>query len=700
MEITNNLPYKLTTDNIKFPSYNNPELEKQLLEPVNEEVLINDFNILYSKQNDLLLSYSDLIKSNINLINEISLSYEKRTYDYILLIKSVKYLTNILMNKNSSSVKEDEINIDNLFNDDEFKNLIDNQYKINKDKNSILKKISPIIEHGKLIKESNHKFGIIFMDACVKYLIDFITRLKNQLVKFSSIQNFNNTQTEEEKLKNHIELFELLKLLEKLDTVDLALNNSFYIDENDINNIPEENEEWNKIKKNYCRVIPKNEKLVIETFQKLIVANDTGQALLYNSFTTNSNFRNIVNVIKTGIKFKFNHTKAIYEAKKMQISPSNDWMLKALNISRTKIIKKINESSFPKIAFHKKLYLKKEYPEITRDYILNLLNFIYKNEQKKNDIKFDKINQNNNLPLYLEKIEKNNKKNYISTRLFHSSKITFEIERKNPNKFLFFFPTIPEENKTKNSIIIHIHGGGFIATTTFFHEKYLRNWVNTLNIPIIGINYSLSPEYKYPKGLDDCFQSYMWIINHMESNFNMKIDNIILSGDSAGGNLVLALTFLLIAINKYEKINIRLPDLVLAEYPCCDTSIKNMSFSMLISLQDPLLHDKLLKYCNECYRNDYLIENDPFLNPVKANDILIKDLPRTRFFLGTLDPLRDDSIRLIYKISKFDDLNVKSYEFKGYGHGFYALESDILKTNPQLILYKEINEFINERNKK
>ena len=249
MEITNNLPYKLTTDNIKFPSYNNPELEKQLLEPVNEEVLINDFNILYSKQNDLLLSYSDLIKSNINLINEISLSYEKRTYDYILLIKSVKYLTNILMNKNSSSVKEDEINIDNLFNDDEFKNLIDNQYKINKDKNSILKKISTIIEHGKLIKESNHKFGIIFMDACVKYLIDFITRLKNQLVKFSSIQNFNNTQTEEEKLKNHIELFELLKLLEKLDTVDLALNNSFYIDENDINNIPEENEEWKKIKK-------------------------------------------------------------------------------------------------------------------------------------------------------------------------------------------------------------------------------------------------------------------------------------------------------------------------------------------------------------------------------------------------------------------------------------------------------------------
>ena len=332
-----------------------------------------------------------------------------------------------------------------------------------------------------------------------------------------------------------------------------------------------------KIKKNYFRVIPKNEKLVIETFEKLIDANDKGQALLYTSFTTNSNFRKIVNVITNGIKFRFNHIKAVYEAKKMQISPSNDWKLKALNISSTKIIKKYNVTSFPKIAFHKKLYLKKEYPEITRDYILQLWNFIYKNEEKTNDIKFDKIKENNNLPLYLEKIEKNNKKNYISTHLFHSSKISFKNEKKNQKKNFFFKPTTPEKNKTKNSIIIHIHGGVFIATTTFFHEKYLRNWVNTLNIPIIGINYSLSPEYKYPKGLGDCFQSNMWIINHMENTFNMKIDNIILSDDSAGGHLVLALTFLLLAINKYEKINIRLPDLVLAEYPCCDTSIRNMS---------------------------------------------------------------------------------------------------------------------------
>ncbi len=48
----------------------------------------------------------------------------------------------------------------------------------------------------------------------------------------------------------------------------------------------------------------------------------------------------------------------------------------------------------------------------------------------------------------------------------------------------------------------------------------------------------------------------------MEEIFDMKINNIILSGDSAGGNLVLALNYLLITINKYENLNIKLSDLI------------------------------------------------------------------------------------------------------------------------------------------
>ena len=702
MDINEEIPYELTTENIKIPYFNNPDFEKLLMKPINQEIFIDDLNTLYTKQEELLSLYSNLIKSNRNGINEYCLTYNKNTYDYILLMKSIKLLTSVIRNKISPLIKEDEdINLEKIFGDGEYNNIIKEQYKNEEKKDYIIKIISVIIEHSKNIKQSNHKCGIIFMDICVKYLIVFIDIIKNQIEKFSEIKNFNMLKQDEEiKLKNHIILLELIKNLEKLDTVDLVLNNGFYIDENDINNIPEESEEYNKMKKKYFRVIPKNEKEIVETYHKLMNDNEKIQAVLYKSFTSNSNFTNFFNVISNAISSKFNEIKAEYEAKKMQISNDNSWMLNVLNFSKTKFMKKISELNFPSISFRKKLYLKREYPEITIDYINELLNFIYKGITKKTNKKFELIpNKETQNELYFEKITKENKKYYVSTRLIHSSKITFTEEKKNPPKYFYFFQSKPEENKTKNTILIHLHGGGFIATSTFNHEKYLRKWSNELKIPIIGIDYGLSPQNKYPKGLNDCFQGYMWIINHMEEIFDMKINNIILSGDSAGGNLVLALNYLLIAINKYENLNIKLPDLILAEYPCCDTSIKNMSISMIIALQDPMLNDKMLKYCNECYRDNYDNENDPFLNPSKANEMLIKEMNKTIFFLGTFDPLRDDSVRLVYKISKFDDIDIKCYEFKGYGHGFYGLDSEILRKNPEIILFKEVKEFLEERNK-
>ena len=78
----------------------------------------------------------------------------------------------------------------------------------------------------------------------------------------------------------------------------------------------------------------------------------------------------------------------------------------------------------------------------------------------------------------------------------------------------------------------------------------------------------------------------------------------------------------------------------------------------------------MLKYCNECYRDNYDNENYPFLNPSKANEILIKEMNKTIFFLGTFDPLRDDIVRLVYKISKFNILISNVMNLKDIEMGF------------------------------
>ena len=43
-------------------------------------------------------------------------------------------------------------------------------------------------------------------------------------------------------------------------------------------------------------------------------------------------------------------------------------------------------------------------------------------------------------------------------------------------------------------IVIHIHGGGFMAMSSTYHETYLRFFANELERPIFSIDYRLAPQ--------------------------------------------------------------------------------------------------------------------------------------------------------------------------------------------------------------
>jgi len=255
---------------------------------------------------------------------------------------------------------------------------------------------------------------------------------------------------------------------------------------------------------------------------------------------------------------------------------------------------------------------------------------------------------------------------------------------------------LPIVNNIRDTILIHIHGGAFIGSSTFTHENYLRKWCNKLNIPIIGIDYGLSPENKYPIALNDVFQGYNWILNHAKEEFNINFKNIILSGDSAGGNLVIALLYLIITINLYEGTKIQIPNLVFLEYPTTYLGKDNITNSLLFSLNEDLITSNFLQFARDSYGGDYLNFNDPFFSVIKANEKIIKHLPKIRFLFGGKDPLRDDSIRTIYDICQFDNCNidVKGYELIHFGHGFNASDTEILRKYASDFVYAEIEELI------
>jgi acetyl esterase/lipase len=498
-----------------------------------------------------------------------------------------------------------------------------------------------------------------------------------------------------------------MSMLKILETSYLMLHNAYLIDKNDLYNYDEDSDEWKGIKKVMCRVNTKNK-------DKIEQINRDAQKQFQKStifFTKAINLDSylITNVIKMAgfaIKFKLNSDENLmeFESKESTFNSNKLFILDFIELSNIKLFKKIRERAYPKIELREKIYMRKDYPEITLEYIKTLLMKIYGNEiitknfgdaKQKERIILDE-NKRKNFPLWAQKLNKEDKPYFVSTRLINSYEFKNFGMKKIKTSFFGLIETRYNkvESQPINAIILFIHGGGFLRFKHFFHEGYLRELCNKLNIPILGIDYAAAPEHPYPEGLNDCFQMYMWMLDNCEKELGFKPEKIILVGDSSGGNLALALTFLIIAMNEYENKNIRLPDIILPIYPCCHTGIRNMNLTLAGSFEDLMLNIKALHYINSVYRGYYPNELDPFLNPVEVSENLLKKLPPSIFMTGTHDPLRDDTIRLIRKICNIPGMSVKNYEFTNYQHGFLGNENNMISGPPKEIFCKEINEFL------
>ncbi|XP_052568396.1 hormone-sensitive lipase isoform X3 [Peromyscus californicus insignis] len=151
----------------------------------------------------------------------------------------------------------------------------------------------------------------------------------------------------------------------------------------------------------------------------------------------------------------------------------------------------------------------------------------------------------------------------------------------------------PQQAPRSRALVVHIHGGGFVAQTSKSHEPYLKNWAQELGVPIISIDYSLAPEAPFPRALEECFYAYCWAVKHCDL-LGSTGERICLAGDSAGGNLCITVSL------RAAAYGVRVPDGIMAAYPVT-TLQPSASPSRLLSLMDPLLPLSVLSKCVSAY---------------------------------------------------------------------------------------------------
>ena len=704
--------YTITNENIKFPVF----IDKSLVpnfkkEKITKETLFQDINKIIEILDAILNQIFEMIQKNLNNFKALCDEYNLNSFDFFIIFRLIKEF--VLLLKLKLEQKDEKefklISFDDFFKNAQYKDIINNQYKITDTKYETVKsKIDNYVNLMKEVLESKHECGIKFMSYVLKYYYSVLIKAQNQINAFIKIKFVSQNDNSKQYHKNMINYFDLIAIFKVFETSNILFSNSFFVDKEDLYNYEEDSEEWAKMKKIVYRIHAKNkdeiEKLNIEGQQKL-----EKMTIFFNK-AINFDSYFITNVFKSAgyyLKFKFNSDENLMEFESKQsmlLNPNKIIFLDFMKLGDIKMFKTIREKSYPKITVREKIYMKKEYPEISLDYIKQLLIKIYGKEiieknfgntKQKERIILDKT-LIKNFPKWSQKVPKEYKPYYVSSRLLNSFNFKNFGMKNYQSSFFGLFQTKIEKKEAEKvrGIIIFLHGGGFMKMKNFFHENYLRDIVNQVNIPLIGFDYAAAPEHPYPEGLNDCFQGYMWILENCEKELGFKPEKIILAGDSSGGNFILALTFLLISMNIYENKNIRLPDLLIPLYPACHTGIKNMSLSLASSFEDHMLNIKSLLFINKVYRDYYPNDLDPFLNPSEVTEEILKHLPKTTIISATNDPLRDDTIRLMRKISKIPDLDVKDYELENYQHGFMGPDDLNISGLPRKLFSKIINEFL------
>ncbi|MCJ2178401.1 alpha/beta hydrolase [Novosphingobium album (ex Hu et al. 2023)] len=88
-------------------------------------------------------------------------------------------------------------------------------------------------------------------------------------------------------------------------------------------------------------------------------------------------------------------------------------------------------------------------------------------------------------------------------------------------------------------ILVYLHGGGWTLFSTDTHDRLMREYAARAGIAVLGIDYRLAPEHRFPAGLDDVVMVLDWLRADGPSH-GLDPACYALGGDSAGANLALA----------------------------------------------------------------------------------------------------------------------------------------------------------------
>ncbi len=205
--------------------------------------------------------------------------------------------------------------------------------------------------------------------------------------------------------------------------------------------------------------------------------------------------------------------------------------------------------------------------------------------------------------------------------------------------------------------LIYFHGGGWVLGNLDTHDRIMRLLAQKSGALVLGVDYRLAPEHKFPAAHDDALAALRHVARQGRE-WGIDGARLAVGGDSAGANLSVASC---LCLDPAERNAIKLQLLYYGAYGLSDSPSMRAYGNEL----DGLTRADMARYRSQLIRTPADLQ-DPRLDNLSAD---LGGLPPALIVAAGLDPLLDDSRALSELMSEVGGVN-KLVVYPGVLHGF------------------------------
>jgi len=191
--------------------------------------------------------------------------------------------------------------------------------------------------------------------------------------------------------------------------------------------------------------------------------------------------------------------------------------------------------------------------------------------------------------------------------------------------------------RMKKMVILYCHGGGYATGSSIFARTLTTKLAASTSMDVLCFNYRLSPEHPFPAAHEDALRAWDYLML-----MGYGANEVVVAGDSAGGNLALALTLRLKDAQRF------LPRGLVLLSPWTDMTMSGKSYQSRASI-DPILCKDYIKQAIGAYVQNNEKLDDPYISPLYGD---FRGFPPTYIQVGDNEIFLNDATDLFKRLLK------------------------------------------------